>query len=293
MFGKRLFSSIDSVDLFDWYKVLLKLELCGAHCVLLRAPTVKEFSFASYLSTEKPANEVVFHGTSMQELEFGLKKEHGNAKRVNNFIGGRLALRGAMQQFRDVGHIIGTDEHGAPTLPADVSGSISHKDNIVVAAAKLINVNNSSASPISIGRVGIDIERRTNKAATLMMKRLLSADEISSLGKLHFDTCELEYTMDSEGSRCKSESDNASVAVDTVPRDEEVLLRFSFKEAFFKAAHPILQRPIGFDELQVYPRGDGSAELRFCLTGKERFSYAAQWRKIGDYWLTCIYLTRT
>ena len=33
---------------------------------------------------------------------------------------------------------------------------------------------------------------------------------------------------------------------------EEVLLRFSVKEAVYKAAHPLLHRPLGFKDVRVY-----------------------------------------
>ena len=89
--------------------------------------------------------------------------------------------------------------------------------------------------------------------------------------------------------------------------EEDVLLRFSFKEAVFKALHPLLRRPISFQEVSVYPdlreqphpptlsqvstalTGEmkemememavvrsGSATLHFHLTHGEMFDYDAQ-----------------
>lgn len=83
--------------------------------------------------------------------------------------------------------------------------------------------------------------------------------------------------------------------------EEDVLLRFSFKEAVFKALHPLLRRPISFQEVSVYPDlknppqspsltqgivGDagngmtvvcsGSAMLHFHLTHGDMFDYSAQ-----------------
>ena len=80
-----------------------------------------------------------------------------------------------------------------------------------------------------------------------------------------------------------------------------MLLRFSFKEAVFKALHPLLRRPISFQEVSVYPdlknppqsppppqgiMGDvgdgmtvvcsGTAMLHFHLTHGEMFDYSAQ-----------------
>lgn len=40
---------------------------------------------------------------------------------------------------------------------------------------------------------------------------------------------------------------------------EEVLLRFSVKEAVYKAAHPLLHRPLGFKDVSVVFRADVGA----------------------------------
>lgn len=83
-----------------------------------------------------------------------------------------------------------------------------------------------------------------------------------------------------------------------------MLLRFSFKEAVFKALHPLLRRPISFQEVSVFPDlreqshplpsspvspaatgqmememvvvRSGSATLHFHLTHGEMFDYDAQ-----------------
>ena len=81
-----------------------------------------------------------------------------------------------------------------------------------------------------------------------------------------------------------------------------MLLRFSFKEAVFKALHPLLRRPISFQEVSVYPDlreqshplplspvspaatgqmemvvvRSSSATLHFHLTHGEMFDYDAQ-----------------
>lgn len=71
----------------------------------------------------------------------------------------------------------------------------------------------------------------------------------------------------------------------------EVLLRFSFKEAVYKAIHPFLLRPIGFMEVEVDPNVDGTAKLTFLLKGGENFKYTASWQRFqGNYWLTCVYI---
>ena len=55
----------------------------------------------------------------------------------------------------------------------------------------------------------------------------------------------------------------ASFHVDSA--EEDVMLRFSFKEAVFKAIHPYLARSVDFDEVEVFPREGGEAEVKFKL----------------------------
>ena len=52
--------------------------------------------------------------------------------------------------------------------------------------------------------------------------------------------------------------------------EEEVLLRFSFKEAVYKAIHPFLERSVDFSEVEIEPLQDGSAKINFLLkTGRQ------------------------
>lgn len=74
--------------------------------------------------------------------------------------------------------------------------------------------------------------------------------------------------------------------------EEETLLRFSFKESIYKAMHPFLLRPISFQEVEVEPLPDGTAEIVFKLTSSELFSYSAEWLAYKeDYWITCAKLS--
>jgi 4'-phosphopantetheinyl transferase EntD len=144
------------------------------------------------------------------------------------------------------------NQHGAPLLPAGITGSISHKDNFAVGVASVDKT----------GKLGVDLERCSNKAAIMLARRVLNEVERSSLG-----------------------------ALEGVDMEEDVLLRFSFKEAVYKALHAFLPRFIDFSEVEVFPKADGSAELRFLLKGGEQFPYEASWQRYLDrYWLTCVYL---
>ena len=78
---------------------------------------------------------------------------------------------------------------------------------------------------------------------------------------------------------------------DLCSKEDEVLLRFSLKEAVYKAIHPFLLRPVGFMEVEVDPNIDGTATLTFLLKGGENFEYTASWQRFKEkYWLTCVYI---
>ena len=67
---------------------------------------------------------------------------------------------------------------------------------------------------------GVDIELPAVRRRSDLRRRVLTPRECGSLGDVHGVTAE-----------------------------EEVLLRFSIKEAVYKAAHPFLHRPLGFKDV--------------------------------------------
>lgn len=71
----------------------------------------------------------------------------GPARRIC-FIGGRLALRGALAQWGIAGLPILRTERGGPRLPPAFSGSLSHKSRVAVALA----------APFEKGHLGVDVE---------------------------------------------------------------------------------------------------------------------------------------
>lgn len=109
----------------------------------------------------------------------------------------------------------------------------------------------------------MDIELRSNKSARLLRVKLLTPDEQIRLGGLS-----------------------------GVQEDEETLLRFSFKESVYKAMHPYLLRPIGFHEVEVDPKDDGSAALTFRLSTDDAFRYEARWTCYDGHWVTCVFMAR-
>ena len=74
-------------------------------------------------------------------------------------------------------------------------------------------------------------------------------------------------------------------------RDEEVLLRFSLKESLYKALHPLICQFVGFQEAQVEPAADGTAQVTLQLNSKAHEQVqdvTAHWRRVGPYFLsTC------
>ena len=73
----------------------------------------------------------------------------------------------------------------------------------------------------------------------------------------------------------------------------ELKLRFSLKEAVFKALFPIVQRHVGFAEVEVRPLGNGTCELSLdaglahsltsILGPKVQFNVAASWGTLELY----------
>lgn len=270
------------------YETLNIMQLCGASCFVVRSPSPPEVTFrfsdegnftSSLIAYQNQgidqnsnsgnsaafessldcshsidAYSVVHDDLSTEELVFGRFKEHNNKSRLNKFIGGRIALRRALKTVgRGLVPSILKDDLGAPLLPDGVIGSISHKDNIAVGVAAVD----------CLGRIGVDIERTHNKSSLLLSRRLLTQREQIALGSLP-----------------------------GISPEEEVLLRFSFKESVFKAIHPFLRRPVSFTEVEVDPRSDGTAAINFILVSGETFKYETAWRRHdSNYWLTCVYLS--
>lgn len=66
--------------------------------------------------------------------------------------------------------------------------------------------------------------------------------------------------------------------------EQEILLRFSLKEAVYKAIHPILCQFISFQEAEIVPHASGEASVRlFLASGRESLlhSVSATWRTVS------------
>jgi enterobactin synthetase component D len=146
--------------------------------------------------------------------------------RQAEFVGGRLAARDAMQALGRRTGPVLRGVRGEPVAPPGVSLSISHKRHLAVAVA----------ARSEFGGLGVDLEVLEPEREGIQ-QRVLVSEELESLEALEPDR-----------------------------RWTSTVLRFSIKEAIYKALAPRLQRYIGFEEAIVHPSTDGTAEVRLALT---------------------------
>ena len=149
--------------------------------------------------------------------------------RQGQFVGGRLALRGACAQLQLQPEAILSDDRGAPVLPAGYTGSISHKRNIAV----------GMVARDQEGRLGVDIEDYGPPRPTIETA-VLCEEELDAISTLQGEA-----------------------------RWMAVLLRFSLKEAIYKAIDPYVRRYVGFHEVCVHPDTNGGAQVRLMLKHEE------------------------
>lgn len=67
------------------------------------------------------------------------------------------------------------------------------------------------------------------------------------------------------------------------------MLRFSLKEAIYKASHPLLKQYVGFQEAEVTPYSDGTATVVWNLDSGAHTKLGEQtahWQQMDDYFIT-------
>jgi 4'-phosphopantetheinyl transferase EntD len=167
--------------------------------------------------------------------------------RRRTWVGGRAAMREALARLGTPAVPVASDDRGAPVLPAGIAGSITHKEGI---AAALV-AHESEA------RVGVDVELDALRSLDIA-RRVLTVDEIAAIAPM-------------------SEDD----------RTREVLLRFSAKEAIYKALDPFVRRYVGFHEVALSPQPDGTAVVATALRENEGpFVIEVCWRRFDGIVLT-------
>jgi enterobactin synthetase component D len=167
--------------------------------------------------------------------------------RRRTWVGGRAAMREALVRLGSGPATVPSDDRGAPVLPAGIAGSVTHKEGL--AAALVVREQRA--------RVGVDLEFDVVRSQDIA-SRVLTPGEIAEIAHL-------------------GASDRA----------REVLLRFSAKEAVYKALDPFVRRYVGFGEVAVSPRDDGTALVTAALPGDEGpFVIEVRWRRFDGIVLT-------
>ncbi|KAG7343967.1 phosphopantetheinyl transferase [Nitzschia inconspicua] len=260
---KRLLSStfsdtssnvLPTSDVETW----LDLTLPEGRCVGVRAirgdesfpPDLGEYNEAERMDdgefmkllSEDHWMRVCFHP---EEIRYGATLRQSRT----SFWLGRLALRIALG-FPD--YPILRDSFGRPQFSSSdlvrgdgastsMVGSISHKQDrgvALVSSTTLSSASSDNDDNLILAGVGVDLELTSRpEGKQSIAKRVLTESERTTLGNLS-----------------------------GVSEEEEILLRFSLKEAIYKAAHPILCQYVGFQEAEVTPKSDGTATCRWMLS---------------------------
>jgi 4'-phosphopantetheinyl transferase EntD len=154
--------------------------------------------------------------------------EKQTERRRRTWVGGRVALRRVLDALGVEAGPLLPNTRGAPTLPAGIAASISHKETLAVALAA---IDGEATRGVD---VEIDAPRRVD-----VSRHVLTAEE-----------------------------EKLVAAQPKAARASEVLLRFSIKEAIYKALDPYLNRYVAFREVSVFPDG-GAARVEFHLQPNE------------------------
>lgn len=177
------------------------------------------------------------------------------ARRVS-FVGGRVALRDALNRVSPShrGQPVLRTARGAPLMPEGVLGSVSHKRTLAVALV----------APLASGvqTLGVDVEERPGVAELArpdLASKILTAHERDTLSELSLS--------------------------DALAYREAVRLRFALKEAVYKAIDPHVHRYVRFQEVEVFPEGEGELEVRLFLPefAEREITVRAWWTQLDDH----------
>jgi enterobactin synthetase component D len=163
------------------------------------------------------------------------------AYRQVSYTGGRLAIQVAMEQLGGPLESVGSGPRGEPLLPGGLAGSITHKRTLAVALV----------AREAHGALGIDLED-LHPARDGIAERVLRPEELEAIAHLPSDR-----------------------------RWTATAVRFSIKEAVYKAVHPFVNRYVGFEEASCQLDVDGTARVDLLLNEESRqFRVEARY-----YWL--------
>ncbi len=153
---------------------------------------------------------------------------HAPPRRRASWIAGRFAMRIALTRAEIPAPAVAHDERGAPLLPQGIAGSISHKE--------------VRGSGVLAG--GVSCERGDVIAVAIVQR-----EEAARLG------VDVEFDRIPNGDLASHvltrDEESAIAGMDAEARARETVLRFSAKEALYKAIDPFVRRYVGFDEVAV------------------------------------------
>jgi len=192
--------------------------------------------------------------------------------RRGTFVAGRLALRQAMQiatpqaSTQVPGPVLRT-VRGAPQLPEAVTGSVSHKRTLALAA---IAARGTATPGGPLLHLGVDLERRptvADLARPSIAGRILTPQELAWLRE---------------------------AAADPLHEREAVLIHFAAKEAIYKAIDPFVHRYVRFTEVEFDgpvsgPRGESGVRLLLPELEGGDITVRAQWHLEGDWIVATAY----
>jgi 4'-phosphopantetheinyl transferase EntD len=188
---------------------------------------VLDLPFGTCVGVSLPAGNAFELPAGLHPVETAFARALPEARR-GGWVGGRVALRAALAAIAvEASEPLLSTPRGAPLLPPGAVGSVSHKRTIAVALCA------RAAEPRAT--VGVDVED-LRPLRTDIAPRVLTPDEL------------------------------AVIPAGGPERDAAVLLRFSAKEAIYKALDPWVHRFVGFDEAIVARAEGGALTARLALT---------------------------
>jgi phosphopantetheine--protein transferase-like protein len=206
-------------------------------------------------------DEQVQHG-QLHPLEAALARTLPGPRRAT-FVAGRTAIRTAMASLREVPSpgdtpILRTPR-GAPLLPGAVTGSVTHKRTLAMAAV--------APRGGTLQHIGLDLEARPTAhdlERPSIARRILTAAELSWLEQFEHDA---------------------------LHQREQLLVHFALKEAVYKAIDPFVERYVRFTEvdLDLTHADDVRVTLHLPDPSVANIRVDAHWHTDGDWIVAMAY----
>lgn len=210
--------------------------------------------------------DTVVHDGTLHPLEASLARSLPAPRRAT-FVAGRQALREALGALpAPVGappdQPILRTHRGAPALPDMVTGSVTHKRTLAMAAV--------APRDGALQHLGIDLERRPTVDELhrpSIARKILTSRELATLEQF---------------------------AGDALAAREHTLVHFAIKEAVYKAIDPFVERYVRFTEveLDLHPGGEARVTLHLPEASVADVQVTAQWQLEGDWIVAAAYSLR-